>query len=1128
MILVAMCAIFLMGYLAYTSMRVEQNPDVSFGVVTVTTIYPGAGPEEVNTLISRKIEDAVSGISNLQEVTATSQEGVSVVILQFEIGANIDIAIADVRTKVDSVVGQLPNGAEKPVVDKNDTAASPVMTLAMRSDKLTPRELRDVIDNKIKDKFARIKGVAQVGVNGGDEREIQVQVSRDALLRYGIGIADVQRALSTMTLNVPSGRVVDGEQEYTVRLQGEFKTIDDIRNAFLSISGRQQGDPTRRVRLGDIAEVKDVIREVRSTSRLNGKDAVVVVIQKTKQGNAVEISKAIRTAQFPDPSKPGQKINLLQQIEKEYHIESEVTDDISIEIRESIADLNFTLFFGIFLVAAVVWLFLHDLRGTIIVAIAIPVCIFATFIAMQLLGFTINNLSMLALSLAIGVLVDDAIVVLENIYRHLRMGEDPREAALNGRSEIGLAAIAITMADVVVFLPIGNMGGVVGQFFRPLGIGYAVCVLFSLFVSFTVTPMLAARWYKAGEDLEHPKGRFSQWFERSFNRLADAYRRILRRTLQQRWFVFGGGFAALVALFMFIGGSFAPDAAAAAKNTMMLSTMVAGLGLFIWGGNFIATRKLNARILIGTLVFASIFPLASIAGNMFGKWKQEAVFKFAFIPPTDNGSVSINIQTAPDSSLAATEEVVRQVEKIAMEHPETEYVVANVGTQGGGFSAASAGTQFAQVTVSLREKGALLDAFNPDPKHRAHVRWQKDTSVAADLTKSIGKIPGAKITVAAQSGFGFGAAIQLGLRSDDREKLLATAVKIKDGLQGGAINGVITPDISSKPGKQELRAVPVRDRMAEANVSTAEVGSALRVLYEGDNTTKFREKGQEYDIRLMMNYADRDDPTKVMNTPITFRNGNPIYLNEIAKLEPGRGVDKIDRRDRQETIIVSAELLPGFAAGSVQSQIDEWLKKENLIPAEIAYRPLGQADTQARETGYLFGALGLGLVLVFMILAVLYENLVYPLIIQLAQPQAMIGAILALVLTDKTLNIVGMIGIIALVGLVGKNAILLVDYTNTLREKGMDREEALVESGGTRLRPIVMTTLALLVGMLPVALAIGRGSEFRETIGITIIGGTLLSTILTLLVIPCSYSIFDDLASYPKRLKEKREQRSSK
>ena len=1106
-IFMMMLALFILGNNAYNSMRVELNPDVSFGFITVTTVYPGAGPDEVNTLVSRNVEEAISGVAGLLEVTSTSQEGVSSVSLQFEVGTDMDAALNDVRSKVDQVTVLLPTDVERPVVSKFDANSDPILYLVLRSKNLSNRQLRDLADNVLADRLSQIAGVANVGVSGGDVREIQIQVKKDSLLRYGIGIADVQRAVQNAAINVPSGRIVAGQEEYTVRVLGEFRTIEEVGNMFLTIQDSSSGPNGDKaiVQLKNIATIVDANAERRSYSRLGGLDSVVLVLQKTKEGNAVEISNKLLKPEFGPTS-------LLQQLEKQYGIEFVVSQNTATQIEESLHDLRFSLIFGIILVTAVVWLFLHNFRGTVIVALAIPVCIFASFIAMKAFGFTINNMSMLALSLAVGVLVDDAIVVIENIYRHLTMGEEPREAALNGRAEIGLAAIAITLADVVVFIPIGFMGGVVGQFFKALGISFAICVLMSLFVSFTVTPMLASRWYRKGEDWEEPKGGFAKAFERGFHRLAEGYKGILRWSLKHRWYMFGGGFALLVGLFMFIGGSFSPDISGAIQMGIGPATMVVVIGALVLLGNLIFKRQLKVVLLFSTAIFAAVFPLGAVAGFKYAEWKQEAVFKFAFLPESDSGQVAINVELPPGASLAATTQVVERLEKIAMAHAEAKYVVSNIGTRGGGFAAASQGTNLAQISVTLYDKKAAMDSIAFWNKSKEKLRTVKDSSVAADILKSIGKVPGANVIVTAGSNQGFGAPIQLSLRSDDREKLVAAAVKIRDSLAGGAIEGVISPDISSKPGKPELRALPNRAKLAEANVTVAELAGSMRTLYEGNDQAKFRVSGREYDIRVMMDLEDRNNPGLVNELPITFQQGTPIFLNEIATLDRSQGVDKIVRRSRQEEVQVTANLLPGFAAGSVQAEIDAWIAKVGLIPEGVSYRPLGQADVQAREMGYLFGAMGLGLILVYMVLASLYDNLLYPLIIQLAQPQAMIGALLALIITDKQLNIVGMIGIIALIGLVGKNAILLVDYTNTLRGRGEDRETALVDAGGTRLRPIMMTTIAVIVGMLPVAMAIGRGSEFRETIGITIIGGVLLSTILTLLIIPCSYSIFDDVS----------------
>ena len=984
--------------------------------------------------------------------------------------------------------------------------------------------MRDLIDDKIRDKFAQINGVAQVDVSGGDTREIQVRVKKDKLLEYGIGIADLQRAVSNGTVNAPSGRLVSGAQEFSVRVKNDYQKLDDVRSMVITISNfnNPQAKATT-VKLTDVADVLDTVAERTAYTRLNGKDSISMTIQKAREGNAVDISAAAEA--------------IRGSVEKEYAaqgVKLEKTFDDSKQIVESLDDLRFALIFGIVLVAVIVYVFLHNFRGTLIVSLAIPTSICATFIAMKAAGFTINNMSMLSLSLAIGVLVDDAIVVLENIYRHLKMGEDPREAALNGRMEIGLAALAITFADVVVFLPIATMGGIVGQFFKPLALGFVFATLMSLFVSFTLTPLLAARWYRAGEDLEHPTGRFAKAFERGFGAVERTYGRALEWSLNHRWFVFLTGNVVLFAVFMFIGGSFVPDklpfadGAKAAMSTGFPLVFVSLLiGVITTVVNLVRRRGFSLKYVGAALAFGIVFPAASFAGWRYHVWKSATVFQFGFLPDSDAGQVSVTVELPPGSSLAATEAVVRQVEQTVMKHPDVKYTLASIGSQGSaGQGVGNSGSNYAGVTATLYETQVIMDKIKPAPKTPGvpveHIRTKTSNAVSAELMRQIGRIPGAKIRVNAASSFGFGAAIQLSFTSDDRAALLKTVTQVREGLLRGEIGGVVNPEITTKPGKPELRVIPDRTALADAGVDALTAGAAIRTLYQGDDSTKMRVNGREYIVRTMMNLSDRNNTDLLRQVPVTFKNGNPIFVNSIATIGTAPGVDKITRRNRAEEIQVTADLLPGFANGSVSREIDNWIKAKKLVAEGVQYRPLGQADAQARESAYLFGALITGLILVYMLLASLYDNLLYPFIIQLAQPQAMVGALLALILTDKSLNIVGFIGVICLVGLVGKNAILLVDYTNTLRGRGRNRHDALVEAGPTRLRPISMTTLALILGMLPVALALGKGSEFRETIGISIIGGITLSTMLTLLVIPCSYTIFDDLSIAISKLMGKR------
>lgn len=1098
-----MLASVLLGFIAYRGMRLEQNPDVSFPVVTVTTVYTGAGPDEINNLVSKKIEDAVSGISNLREVTSTSLEGASTVVLNFELGTNTDVALNDTRTKVDSVINQLPDGTEKPTIQKFDISAQAVLTLAFASKTRNSQQLRDLIDNKLRDKYAQINGVADASILGGDVREIQIQLKKDKLIAYGLGISDVDRQIQATSLNIPGGRILAGNQEYTVRVLAQWENVDQIKNSVITISdNNNQGARSKQVKLKDIATVADTVQERSTYSRLDGKDSIILSIQKTREGNAVSI-----THQADQVSAQLMKLYPDLQVTKTFE-QGKI-------IENTLEDLNFTLVFAVILVAAVVYLFLHNFRGTLIVAIAIPVCVFVTIIAMALAGFTINSMTMLALILAVGVLVDDAIVVLENIYRHLKMGEDPREAALNGRGEIGTAALAITMADVVVFLPIAFMGGIVGQFFKPLALGYVFAVLTSLFVSFTVTPMLAARWYRAGEDMEHPTGRFAQGFERFFGKLEHIYRRSLEWALHHRWFVFLMGNSALVGIILFIAGAAAGLSAkspfAGIQTGIPLFFISVILGAVVFLVNSMRHARVMPKFIAYGALFGLLFPLSGLIGGFYGVWKNEAPFKGEFIPTSDNSTVQIQVKLPSDAGLPMTERAVKRIEDIVKKNENVKYVVSSIGTQtGGGFSGASnTGSNYATVAATLYDRGAFLDHFK---KSSEKVRWERDTKVAADILEAVGRVPGAEIKVSANSGLGLGSAIQMSFRGEDPALLAQTTSNIVRKLAAGGVKGVINADVSTTPGKPELRAIPIRERLADINSSASTIGAALRTMYTGDDTARFRVSGNEYKVRVQLAPEDKNNPNLVNEVPITFAGGDPVFLGSVAKLVQQPSVDRIDRRDREQEIRITADLLPGYAAGTVQAEITNWLTAEKLVPDGVIMKPLGQADAQAREMGGILSAFAIGIVLVYMLLASLYDNLLYPFIIQLSQPQAMTGAILALVLTDKSLNLVGFIGLVTLVGLVGKNAILVVDYTNTLRDRGRNRHDALVEAGPTRLRPIAMTTLALILGTLPIALAIGRGSEFRETIGIVIIGGIVLSTLLTLLVIPCSYTIFDDIS----------------
>ena len=1042
-ITVFMVAVIVLGFYALSKTQVELQPKVDFPVITILTVYPGASPDEVETLVTKPIEDAVAGVEGLRQITSTSQYGVSQVTLEFYIGTDIGEAYIDVQAKVNAAVGLLPRDAERPIISKLDTQSQPTMYIGMTGNR-PPYELRDLADNLIKDRLSSVPGVAAVTVSGGQKREILVAIDKERLNAYGLSINQVVQALQAANLNLPAGRITEGERDYNVRLLGEFRAIEELRNLRLYLPNpRNPMAQGATIRLQDIAQIRDTVEERTVITRLNGKENVTLVVQKASDANALEVSEGIHQA--------------IERIQKEYpDLKFEISFDQAESIKESLTDLRMALYLAIILVVLIVYLFLYNVRGTFIVSLAIPTCIFASFIAIYFFGFTINFMTMLALSLAVGVLVDDAIVVIENIYRHLSMGEEPMEAAYNGRTEIGLAAITITFVDVVVFLPIAFMGGVSGQFFRSFGLTVAVTVLFSLLVSFTLTPMLASRFYRRGEALEEPKG-FFRWFDARYRSLERGYRRLLGWALRHRWAVILTG------------------------NGLLLLTLV---------------------LVIGSAMRGS--PL----------------LPFRFAPSQDQGLIGIVVKLPPDAALSETDAVVKRIEQAALSIPEVKFVSSLVGASAAGFiGAGDTGPRFASIQVTLHPKKALLDSLMFWVKHEEPLRTRSDVEIAGELRDKIGVIPGAQVAVNAISGFrggGFGVPVQLAMVGKDTPTLLETAERVKQLIS--QIPGVKDTDLSWSAGKPELQVVVDRERATRLGVSLAEIALALRTAYEGDTSVKYREAGQEYAIRVRLDEADRQRVSELGNLVVSYVQGAPVYLRDVATIRLDEGPTRIERADRQRRVMVLANLMPGYSLGNIRVQIDNLLREQNVIPPGVRVSWFGEGEVMAREGVYMMQALLLSLILVYLLMVALFENWLYPFIIMFSQPQALVGALLALIVARSELNIVSMIGIIMLVGLVGKNAILLVDFTNTLRSRGLSRDEALQQAGPIRLRPILMTTISLVLAMVPIALAVGRGAEFRAPLGIVIIGGMLVSTLLTLLVIPCMYTVMDDLTQGLRRL----------
>jgi len=1220
-------ALVVLGLQSRSRLPVDLYPDIEFPMLFISTVYAGTGPEEMETLVTKPIEDAVSTVSGLKKLTSSSAEGVSNVMMEFEIGTNLDTVASDVRSKVDAMRNALPQDAQAPVVNKLDVGAMPVVQLALSSRKRSSRDVRQLADDVIKDRLSQISGVAAVQVAGGDVREVRVEVDKARLEAYGIGISQVVAALQRENLNLPSGAIKEDKRNFAVRVMGEFTDPEQI----YSVRIANGLDPNLTVR--DVARVRDTLEEPTMYSRMNRGDSIAVVVQKQSDANTVKVVDTVRkelakltgldfAAGNVGALKKGLKGAALAKQQAALRaailprdIQITIAFDQSTFIKEALNDVYSSLYIGALLAVLIVFLFLHSIRGTIIVGLAIPVSLISTFLVMQAFGFSINMMSMLGLSLCVGILVDDSIVVMENIHRHLRMGESPHDAALNGRSEIGLAAITITFVDVVVFIPVAFMGGIVGQFFRQFGIVVAAATLFSLFISFTMTPMLASRWLKphAKEEAEeaaeeaHPHlfRRFTNAWERGYNYVDGLYRRILAWALDHRAVVICLGLMTMLASFATVAGKpwlnpeffgHLPRLAAVLPLAMALIVIlwwqivrtgglarlaltVAGLLLsfniikyailFAWltpaelklmfaktefgktAFNMAAGKAISANLFLFCvmlmLMLATIAYFFSRPRRKEAAWQPSAVnrplaiwtcilvavivllptkFIFEFQPPIEQGQFSIAVEHEVGTGLEVTNRTVKEIEDTLLDpqqFPDTKVVTTTVGEAGGGmFRAGASGSDSASISVELKD----LDDLGVPKWKQTLVSLGALRSPAMNTDEAMAKVnrlfagrPGLKVTASTGGGDMGGAPVSIEVSGPDMRATQSAAARIERLVRDTP--GAFSSELSWREGRPELQARIDRDRAAQFGISVAQIASALRGSLEGDTSTKYREGGKEYDIRVVLPKDQRVQLGQVPNMIVgATAAGNPVYLYEVARLEPAGGPTKIDRTNRQRSVTVSAQLRKGFAIGNIQRELAPKIDALNLRGVNVAWA--GEAEMMTESFQTMGNALVLSIVLVFMLMAALFESVLSPLIILLAVPQSMAGALFALTLTHSSLSIVSVVGIIMLVGLVTKNAILMVDYTNTLRkEHGMSRRAALLQAGPTRLRPILMTTLAMIFGMMPTAIALSKGSEFRQPMAISVIGGLILSLLLTLLMVPCFYEIMDDLGARFQRTKER-------
>lgn len=1101
-------ALVVMGIQSRSKMPKELDPNIDIPYITIITTYSGAGPSEIETLISEPIEKAVTAIGHVRTVTSTSQEGTSTVGVEFEMGTDIEAAASDVRDKVASIKSSLPDDADEPQINKLDTSSMPVMTIGLAGN-LTPKEMRILADNVISDRLAKIGGVASVNVSGGEEREISVSVNKNKLDAYGIGINGVVSALNTANKNNPAGSIKEGARNYTVRTVGEYANVQEIANTPIEIGSGSDGSKDV-IYVSDIATIKDTIVEPTKIVRLNGKPSVVFTIQKQSGANTVEIAEGIK-----------KELTALQPV-LPASVHPIIATDQSTYVEDALHDVNNSLLEGILLVVLIVFLFLHTVRATFIVALAIPTSLMATYIPTGAFGFTQNQMVLLALSLVVGILVDDSIVVLENIERHLRMRKKPADAALDGRSEIGLAAITITMVDIVVFLPIAFMGGMIGQFFRQFGITVAVATAFSLLISFTLTPMLASKWMKSEMDKERDdelrKQRYAQ------NKL----------TYKDKLDIFVGRIFGVLESFLKGLDYKYKGVLEWALHNRFLTIIIGIMSLFIVFAMVMPKNGLGGPRLIIALIALSCSALAMFINK---KSKNIAIifgiamaiiamtvylpFGFEFFTQTDQSQISISIRTPAGTSLKETDRIVKQIEHIVNRLPEmktvhyrvsdaiwynpfswlrhhtesqTGYCMAMSGSGSSGMAGSGdSGVQYGNMTVKVVDK-----------KYRKRglqeiVDW---------ISQRTAHIPGTELVTVSMSSGGPSNGITKDIQGQNLDDILLEANRVADVIR--KIPGAIDVDISYKASTPERRVIVDKYKAAKFGLTQSEVAAAVRTAIDGDNSVKFRENGTEYPIRVHYDLSQRNKASDVNSLIIGTNDGVPIYLSDVAKVSYAFSPNKIERQNRQKVVSVTANIAAGYQMGNVNQVIDKALKKTPVVVGTTVASG-GSTKRMAESNMYILSALMLAILLIYMLMGALFESFLTPLVIMFSLPQAMIGALLALLLTGKSMGVTAMIGIIMLMGLVTKNAILLIDYTNTLMSRGKSRHEALLEAGPTRLRPILMTTLAMIGGMLPTALALSQGSESRSPMAIAVIGGLALSTLLTLIVIPVVFTVIDDL-----------------
>jgi len=1006
-VLATMMAVSLvtLGIYSYRELNIDMFPDVEIPVLTVQTVYPGASPETVEREVTKRIEEVINTISGLRHIQSVTTEGLSVVAVEFHLGTNIHTAQQDAQAKINSIRAQFPKDIEEPVIQRLDFAAMPVVSVAVESPTADVKTLSSLADKVIKKRLENVRGAGEVRLVGEARREIQILVERDKLTALGLTYAEVAGALRRENLDLPAGKLEQGAHEPLVRVAGKFRSVDAFRRLLVAVRNN------RPIYLPEVARIVDGVEERRSASLINGRPGLSLDIVKQSGANTVEVADGIyqavdeMNAQLPA------------------HIRLRIVVDSSTFIRESVEDVQVTLILGGILTVLIVFLFLNSWRSTVITGLALPVSVISAFIVMKGLHFTLNILTLMGLSLAIGLLIDDAIVVRENIVRHMHAGADHYTAAREATSEIGLAVMATTFSIIAVFVPVAFMGGIIGRFFFQFGITVGFAVLVSLYVSFTLDPMLSSRWYDPAADPRVPR----RWFGRVLGRLNDQVDRLrdlvavaLGWSLRHRW----------------------------------------------------------AVMLAGSVSVAASFWL-------FGRLGAE------FIPQADPGQFQVVYKARPGTSLDRSIEIARQLDAEIRRHPAVDYTYTTLG----GAGAAAKPVNEAGIFVKLKDRAT-----------RNHF-----LVVKAEMRERLRRFVGLRLAVSnADEHEADAKPIQVSFRGTDLARMVPASARLLE--EARKVPGAVDVDTSEEDPRPEVRVSVNRQAAGDLGLDLGTVASTVRGLVAGEVVSQFEDPdGDSYDVRLRVDPSERSRTADLLALDLPGRGGRTLVpLRQVAALESSAAPSKIRRFDLMREIRISSNT-QGRSLREVMNDI--LARAAVVLPPGTTVTDVGEAERMKESFGYVGQSLILAVVLIYAILASQFRSFLQPLAIMLSLPLSLIGVAAMLYAVRDTLNIMSLIGLILLMGLVTKNAILVVDFANVQRRAGASRTDALITASRIRLRPILMTTLAMIFGMLPLAFELGAGAEFRAPMARAVIGGLITSTLLTLLVVPVVYTYLDDLGS---------------